>query len=224
VGTDGANATEVQQAETYTFTVYLPAMSNDMSRISIYGSGKNHAAWRFTNIDLDKYRRTPNIGAESQNRDWALGHLRDNNYRLLHRQLTHLLEINPTNIFALNVLGILSYMLENDERAVYYFSRAIEANPTAVLAYHNRFGIFEENGFFLEAIDDVTQLINLSFNDAGRVNYLVYRILLYKELEDWENFNADIDTAYQLADDEFRDFLREWRERVISEYAGLEND
>ena len=219
VGTDGANATEVQQAETYTFTVYLPAMSNDVSRISIYGTGKNHTAWRFTNIDLDKYRRTPNIGAETQYRDWALGHLSNNNYRLLHRLLTHLLEINPTNLFALNTLGILSYMLENDERAVYYFSRAIEANPTAILAYHNRFGIFEENGFFLEAIDDVTQLINLSVSDRERLRYLLYRIELYEALEDWENFFVDIDTAYQLADDNIRlrEILQEWRERVMSE-------
>jgi serine protease Do len=225
VGTDAESAIEVQQAETYTVTAHFPAMSNDVRRISVYVNGKNSDFGRFTNIDLDQYRHRPNIGAESQHRDWALGHLSNGEYYVAFRHLSQLVEVNPTNIFALNALGALSYILERDERAIDYFSRAIEANPTATLAYENRFTVFRNNGFFLEAVDDVTQIINLSVSDEERVHYLVYRILLYQELEDWENFNADIDTVYQLTDDvKDRELLQEWRESVMSENEVLENE
>jgi len=197
LGTDKANATEIKLASTIKFKVYLPVINNDIKRISIYGCGKNDGRWQFKDIDLEKYKTKMNINFDDYIRDYALTCLREGYWDDAQDQLLELVENNPSDVIALNTLGILSYIADNNSDALYYFSEAIEHNPNDDLAYVNRFTVYKYQQNYSAALDDITKAINIA---PDQPDNLIYRAILYMDMEDWKNAKVDLDKAIASED------------------------
>jgi tetratricopeptide (TPR) repeat protein len=199
VGVDRAHGTEVSQASTVRFKVYFPPMGTQLKQINVYGFGKNDGRWQFRNIDLDKYRGSIHVDFEDYSRDYALAVLREGDLAKAQEVLMELLENKPDDLMALNMLGIISHAVDNNQNALYYFSQAIESNPNDGLAYVNRFAVYRHQQNYYAALEDINKAINV---EPQPDNY-AYRALLYMEMEDWEKAKNDWDRA--LETDEFKE-------------------
>ncbi|MCL1932783.1 MAG: hypothetical protein FWF53_03075 [Candidatus Azobacteroides sp.] len=74
-------------------------------------------------------RERANVNLEDYTRDYALASLREGEWNEAQNLLSELVENNPNDIIALNTLGIISYIADNNNDALYYFSEAIDKNP-----------------------------------------------------------------------------------------------
>ena len=197
IGIDKANATKVDLAATMKFKVYFPVIKDDIKRINIYGCGKNDSRWQFKDINLRKYKEKANVNFEDYTRDYALASLREGVYGDANNMLLEFVENNPNDMIALNALGILSYIADNNSDALYYFSEAIDNNPNDELAYVNRFAVYRYQNNYTAALADITQAINVVPEQADN---FVQRALLYMDMEDWKNAKNDLDKAIDSKD------------------------
>ncbi len=197
LGLNKGNATEINLASTVKFKVYFPAIRNDINHINIYGCGKKDRRWQFKNIDLEKYKLKMNVNFEDYTRDYALAYLREGYFNDAQNLLLELVENNPDDVIALNTLGVLSYIADNNNDALNYFTEAIEYNPNEELSYVNRHVVYKYQQNHSAAMEDITKAINI---EPDQMDNLVYRASLYMELEDWRNAKNDLDIALSSED------------------------
>ena len=214
LGVDKAHATKINLASTLKFKVYLPAIKGDINHISIYGMGRDDGRWQFKDIYLEEYKVKANVNFEDYTRDYALACLREGDFVDARSMLVEWVENNPDDVIALNALGIISYLADDNNIALYYFSEAIDKNPNDELAYVNRFAVYQYQENYSAALDDITKAIQVAPNQPD--NY-IYRALLYMEMEDWENMKADLDKV--IASPDFTKDAWPYRHRV---YANMQ--
>ena len=197
LGVDKENATEVNLATTTQFKVFLPPIKDNIERFSVYGCGKEDDRWLFKDIDLKKYKETVNVNFENYKRDYAFASLREGELGDATELLMELLESNPDDVLALNALGIIFYMADNNNDALYYFSEAIDRNPNHDLSYVNRFVVYMYQNNYSSALEDITKAINI---EPDQPDNFVYRAMLYIDMENWEEAKKDIDKAIESKD------------------------
>ena len=197
LGIDKTNATEINLASTVKFKVYLPVIKNDINHISIYGCGKNDRRWQFKDINLEKYKTKMNVNFEDYNRDYALAYLREGYFDDAHSLLLELTENNPNDAIVLNTLGVLSYIADNNNDAINYFTEAINNNPNDELAYVNRFVVYKYQQNYSAALEDISKAINI---EPDQPDNFIYRAMLYMDMKDWQNAKKDLDKAIESED------------------------
>jgi len=216
LGVNKENATKVNLATTTKFKVYFPVIKDDIKQVSIYGCGKSDSRWQFKNIDLEKYKAKMNVNFDDYTRDYALASLREGYFNDAQSLLLELVENNPDDIIALNTLGILSYITDNNSDALYYFSQAIDKNPNDDLAYINRFAVYKYQKNYSAALEDITKAINVV---PDQPDYLGYRAGLYMDMEDWKNAKADYDKL--IASEDFkRDAVAYMNRALVNIFLG----
>jgi serine protease Do len=213
LGIDKKHGTEINLATTVKFKVYLPAIKKELNHISIYGCGKDDQRWQFKDIDLDKYREIVNVDFDNYNRDYALAIMREGGLSDAQDILTELIDNNPDDVISLNTLGIISYVVDNNQNAHYYFTQAIESNPNDELAYVNRCFLNKYQKEYPAALTDINQAININ---PDQPDYLAYRAMLYMDMEDWTNAKADWDKV--LATDDFKKDANAYLHRMAVNY------
>jgi serine protease Do len=199
LGVNKANANKINLAMTVKFKVYLPPIRDNLKHINVYGCGKSDSRWLFKDINLEKYKEDINVNFEDYNRDYALACLTEGYFEEAQSSLSELLENNPNDAIALNTLGILSYIADNNSNAIYYFSEAIDKNPNDELAYINRFTVYKYQKNYSAALDDITKAINIT---PEQPDNFIYRATLYMDMKDWKNAKVDLDKA--IATDGFK--------------------
>ena len=197
LGVDKAHATKVNLASTIKFKVYLPAIKGDINHISVYGWGKNDSRWQFKDIYIDKYKVKANVNFDDYTRDYALTCLREGDFVDANSLLVEWVENNPDDIIALNTLGILSYIADNNSNAIYYFSEVIDKHPNDALAYVNRFVVYKDQKNYSAALDDITKAMNIV---PDQPDHLIHRASLYMDMNDWKNAKIDLDKAIESED------------------------
>jgi predicted O-linked N-acetylglucosamine transferase (SPINDLY family) len=70
-----------------------------------------------------------------------------------------ILEIQPGNVDALHLLGVIAAQMRNPRKAVELIDKAIELNPNSAAAYNNRGSALKELGRFEEALADYDRAI-----------------------------------------------------------------
>ncbi len=91
--------------------------------------------------------------------------------------------------------GNLLMMIEESDRAIGHYSRAIELNPDHAAVYNNRGIAFSKNGAFRHAIEDFNKAINLKPNYQKAFSN---RGIAYAELGEFESAIRDISQAIKL--------------------------
>ena len=199
LGTDKEHGTEIKLATSLKFKVYLPAINKKLNNISVYGCGKNDKRWQFINIDLNKYRDLANVDFDNYNRDYAFSIMREGGLSDAQDIFMELIDNNPDDAIALNTLGIISYVVDNNQNALYYFSEAIESNPNDELAYINRCAVNKYQKNYSAALEDINKAISIN---SDQPDYFGYRALIYMDIEDWQNAKTDLDKI--IATDDFK--------------------
>jgi serine protease Do len=216
LGVNKDKGTEIKLASTIKFKVYLPVIKDNIKQISIYGCGKDDGRWQFKDIDLEKYKAKVNVNFEDYTRDFALASLREGYFADSHSLLVELVENNPDDVIALNTLGILSYVSDNNSDAIYYFSEAIDKNPNDDLAYVNRFAVYKYQSNYSAALEDITKAISVA---PDQPDHYIYRGMLYMDLEDWKNAKADFDKALE-SEDFKKDAIGYYYRTYVNAYLG----
>ena len=100
----------------------------------------------------------------------------------------------------------ISYALDNNSDAIYYFTQAIEANPNTAVCYVNRHFILKSQGNIQAALDDMNKAITIS---PDQPDFYINRETLYLLLGDIEKARKD----FFAADDIYaKDYNRKsWR-------------
>lgn len=109
--------------------------------------------------------------------------IRENDHKVKVHFFSEVLKLDPLNVHALIDRGISFKFLKEFGRAMQDLDTAIELNPNLAKAYLNRGYILEENGKYLEAIDDFDKAEELGFPNKALLfnNYAV----AYRRLKDF---------------------------------------
>ncbi|MDR1779429.1 MAG: trypsin-like peptidase domain-containing protein [Tannerella sp.] len=119
------------------FKVHFPIIRDKSQIIDVLWNKKSNK-WQFKGIDIEKYRKHPNVNFDGYRKEWAIARLNDTNANDAEEYLLELLDDTPNDIDVLIALGIISLSKSNDSKALEYFSKAIEINPNSATAYRNR--------------------------------------------------------------------------------------
>jgi predicted O-linked N-acetylglucosamine transferase (SPINDLY family) len=91
-----------------------------------------------------------------------------------------ILEIQPNNVDALHLLGVIAAQMQNPRKAVELLDKAIELNPNIAAAYNNRGSALKELGRFEEALADYDRAIAI---EAGYAEAHFNRGVVLYELQ-----------------------------------------
>lgn len=193
---DKGNSTPVGLAKNSKFKVYFPPISNKLSIIDVmWGNDKRGS--QFRNIDLNKYRQEFKVDESQYLREYALGSLTENNNFIEATEtFKSILQKNPSDAISLNALGIISYVLDNNNDALKYFSDAIETNPNDELGFLNRAKVHDFQKNIELAIKDVTSAISIV---PEQPDYYYERAGYYFNMKEYDKAKADLNKCFEVA-------------------------
>ena len=228
LATEKNKADDVKLANVKQFKVNFPAIKEHLTNIDIMW-GENDRSSHFTNIDLDEYRNNLSIDEFGYQRTYALNYTtEEGNYIATMSILDDLIEENPSDVISLNMMAILSYLIENRTDAMYYFSEAIDQNPNDELAYINRGVLYEFEENYAEAIENYTAAINLC---PEQPDYYYYRALVFYYQKEYKKGLEDLNKCLDVSNDEdgFKDSpylyeFRAWTHYYLNNKQAARND
>lgn len=186
-------------AETLQFKVHFPAIKNRLSNIDVMW-GENDRTAHFPNINIDEYREHLSVDEMGYQRSYALSLTTEGgDFVSTMAILTELLDENPSDAISLNMMAILSYVINNKTDAMYYLSEAIEQNPNDELAFLNRAAMHEFETDYKSAVEDLSKAIVIN---SEQPDYYYYRACDYYQLEDYQNALSDIDKCLAISEAE----------------------
>jgi len=193
------SSTPINIAKNCKFKVYFPPISSKLSVINVmWGNDKRGS--QFKNIDLNKLREEFKVDESQYLREYALGCLTENgDFKEATETLKSVLLKNPTDAISLNALGIISYVLDNNNDALKYFSDAIETNPNDELGFINRAKVHSFQKNLQLAIKDVSSAINLV---PDQPDYYYERAEYYFQLDDYNKAKIDLNKFLEVSTDE----------------------
>lgn len=196
LGTDKPNGNSVPLASNYRFKVYFPAIKDELNNIDVtYGTTSR--AWRFTNIWLDEYRDHIAYDSDKYLKEYAYSTMHSGDLAEASSIFSTILDKDPEDVQALNAMGIISYVIDNNMDAYYYFTQAIETHPNNTLGYHNRAYLHKYQQDYNKALDDITKAINI---DSAQPDNYVLRGFLYVEMEKYKDAINDLTKALESED------------------------
>jgi len=194
IGTSRSDGTKVPLCETKRFKIYFPAIPKTTSKVNIMEGISS--SWNFLNLDLSKYLNIENQQTNDYSRQFALTKLENKDFKEAKMLLSESVEKNKTDHDAYNVMGIISYILDNNYDALQYFSKAIELNPTNDIYYFNRFTVYyKQKRDYEKALEDISYAISTRPNQG---DYYQYRAFIYMNQKEWKKATTDFDLAINL--------------------------
>lgn len=187
VGPNREEGTSVPLATVCKFQVNFPAINKEVKKITISEGG--NAKWTFSDINLEDYRKSVRIDFENYQKEYAYSTMHEGELEQAQAIFEGILEDDPENIQALNAMGIISYVIDNNQDAIKYFSEVIEYHPNSTSGYLNRSCVYKYQGDSEKAIADVSRAINI---DSEKSELYMSRADLYAGVKNWEKAKADI--------------------------------
>jgi tetratricopeptide (TPR) repeat protein len=106
-----------------------------------------------------------------------------------------ILELNPTNSFALKKIGYFQMQAGNSENALTAYNKAIELDPADAMTYNNRAYLYQTLKNNKAAISDYTKAIEL---DPKYISAYVNRGVLSMEEMNYKAAKQDFETSTKL--------------------------
>lgn len=190
IGINHEEGTPVPLATVCKFHVNFPAINKNVSRVTVSEGG--NPKWSFSDINLDDYRKSIKIDFENYQKEYAYSTMREGELEQAQAIFENILDDDPENIQALNAMGIISYVIDNNQDAIKYFTDVVEYHPNSTSGYLNRSCVYKYQGDSEKAIADLSKAINI---DSNKADLYISRADLYAGLKNWEKAKADIDKA-----------------------------
>ncbi len=195
---DKESSTPIGLAQNRKFKVYFPPIHSKLTVIDVMWGNEKRGS-QFKNIDLNKYRQEFKVDENQYLREYALNCVTENNdFNEASETLKSILQKNPSDAISINALGIISYVLDNNNDALQYFTDAIENNPNDELGYLNRAKVHAFQKNLQLAINDVTSAINLV---PEQPDYYYERAGYYFELKEYDKAKFDLDKCFEVSID-----------------------
>lgn len=186
-------------AEVVQFKVHFPAIKQTLTNVDIRW-GEDGREAQFSDINLDEYRESLSIDEFTYNRTYALQCTTEGgDFATTISMLTDLLDENPSDVISLNMMAIISYILDNNTDARYYLDEAIDQNPNDELAYLNRATMCEYVEDFDAAIRDISQAINLV---PQQPDYYLTRATYYYQDGNYKHALEDLNKCLEVSEKE----------------------
>lgn len=198
IGDSKENATEIPLASSYRFKLTFPPIKTptDLEKIDII-EGKKKKGWKFEDINLADYRSALLYDEESYNKNYGYLCMHEGELDYALAIFASILEENPEDEEALNAMGIISLVQDNNKDALDYFSESIEQHPNSTMGLKNRAAYYEILGNYNESLQDLNKVIAIDGNNPD--NYLL-RSSLYGKMEKWDSAIKDISKALESSD------------------------
>lgn len=224
IGTSRENGTKVALGETKRFKVIFPPIPKNIKRVNIMEGLSS--SWKFLDLDLSKYTNLEKQNTENHVKNFALVKLENQKYDEAKTLLSESVETNKADHDAYNIMGIISYIMDNNYDALLYFSKAIEVAPNNPIYYFNRFRVyFEHKKDYDNALKDINAAIKILPSQGDHYQYRAYVYMIQKEwkkaVSDWDmaiNLMGEFDYLYEQRGNcktwlnDFTGACRDWRE------------
>jgi tetratricopeptide (TPR) repeat protein len=212
IGTSRENGTSIGLGETKRFKVIFPQIPRNLKRINIIEGISS--SWKFLNLDLTKYTNIEQQNTESHNKNVALTKLENKKFEEAKTLLSEVVQTNKYDHDAYNIMGIISYILDNNYDALTYFSKAIELSPIDDIYYFNRYTVYSYKDDYVNALKDINSAIKIKPNQG---DYYRYRALIFTYEKEWKKAVSDWDMAINIMGEGFyllknRGLCKSWLE------------
>jgi len=164
---------------------------------------------KWTDIKTGSFTNLENFDLENFRNIFAISSLKEGNFQEAQSLFLEIIKFDPENVQAYNALGVISYISDNNNDALKYFTKAIEVNPTFDQSFINRYYVYLTQRKYSEALKDITEAINLN---PDQPDFYSTREKVYLLLGDKENAKHDYFIAreiylndYQLGKEVFSD-------------------
>ena len=190
LGSSHEDCTSVPLATVCKFQINFPALDKNIKKITVSEGG--NPRWSFSDINLDEYRQSIKIDFENYQKEYAYSTMHEGQLDQAQTIFEGILDDDPENIQALNAMGIISYVIDNNQDAIKFFTEVIENHPNSTSGYLNRSCVYKFQGDLEKAIADISKAINI---DPNKADFYMSRADLYAGMKNWEKAKADIDKA-----------------------------
>lgn len=225
IGDNRENGTEIPLASSYRFKLTFPPIKSpsELAKIDII-EGKKKKGWKFEDLDLAEYRTALLYDEDSYNKNYGYLCMHEGELDYAAAIFASILEEKPDDEEALNAMGIISLVQDNNKDALEFFSEAIEEHPNSTMGLKNRAAYYEMSGNYDEALKDLNKVVSIDSNNPD--NYLL-RSSLYGKMEKWESAIKDISKALEspdYAEDGSIYYLRAYLYALNKEYKKANED
>lgn len=155
------NPTIVPLGTNLRYKQFLPKSNSILKKITIETPNDSRGP-KWLNISLEEYNNLEKFDVDKFQNFYALSALKEGDFVNAQNLFLEILDKDPENVEALNILGVLSFVLDNKSDALYYFTQAIDANPNAAVSYVNRHFILKSQNNLQAAIEDMNKAITIS--------------------------------------------------------------
>lgn len=187
IGPNREEGTSVPLATVCKFQVNFPAIDKNIKKITVSEGG--NPKWSFSDINIEDYRKSVKVDFENYQKEYAYSTMYEGELDHAQAIFEGILDDDPENIQALNAMGIISYVIDNNQDAIKYFTEVIEYHPNSTSGYLNRSCVYKYQGDSEKAIADVSKAINI---DSDKGELYMSRADLYAGQKNWEKAKADI--------------------------------
>lgn len=217
LGDSRANSTTVPLASTVKFKMYFPAIRNNKKLKGIDLVNGDGRGWRFEEINIAQSRKKLNFDTDSYQKNYGYAWMHEGDLDNASSIFNEILEtVDSEDEDALNALGIIEYVKDNNSKAMEYFSEAVKAHPNSATAYKNRCLLYHDQKEYKKALQDITQAINL---DKSQPEIYFLRAKIYIGQENYDDARKDLN--YILKYDDFKDSAMVYYFRALCS-AGLQ--
>lgn len=195
LGISNEESTSVPLASVCKFQIYFPAINKNIKSIDIKDG--NDPTRSFSDIDLDNYRGIVKVDMENYQKEYAYSTMHEGELDIASSVLEDILDNDPENIQALNAMGIISYVIDNNQDAIKYFTDVIKFHPNSATGFLNRSCVYRYQNDLDKAIADLSKAINIERN---KPDYYSDRADMYIKQNKWKEAISDLDEALSSTD------------------------
>ena len=195
IGQSHDECTSVPLATVCKFQINFPPVEKGIKLITVSEGG--NPKWTFSNIRLDSYRKSVKIDFENYQKEYAYSTMIEGQWDKAQAVFEGILEDDPENIQALNAMGIIAYVIDNNQDAIHFFTEVINNHPNSTSGYLNRSCVYKYQGDQEKALADITKAINIS---SDQPDLYMERADLYAAMKKWEKAKTDIKKALSFKD------------------------
>lgn len=198
VGDSRENSTEVTLASSYRFKLNFPPIKSptELEKIDLV-EGKKKKGWRFEDINLADYRIALLYDEETYNKNYGYLCMHEGELDYAMAIFASILEEDPEDEEALNAMGIISLVQDNNKDALDFFSESIEQHPNSTIGLKNRAAYYEMTENYNDALQDLNKVISIEGSNPD--NYIL-RSSVYGKMEKWDLAIKDVSEALKSSD------------------------
>jgi len=194
IGNSRENGTSVALGETKRFKVIFPPIPKNIKKVNIMEGLSS--SWKFLDLDLSKFTNLEKQNTDNHIKNYALVKLENKKFDEAKTLLSESVEANKADHDAYNIMGIISYIMDNNYDALLFFSKAIEVAPNNPIYYFNRYTVyFEQKKDYENSLKDINNAIKIL---PSQGDYYQFRAYIYMAQKDWKKAVSDWDMAINL--------------------------